>query len=66
MDQEIIKLKTNNQTIEQQLTALKRQQNDLISQENEYQTKLVQSVKQLKQAKINHQLTWKILQRHKG
>jgi chromosome segregation ATPase len=66
IDQEIIKLKINNQTIEQQLTILKHQQNDLISQENEYQTKLVQSSKQLNQAKIHHQLTWKTVQRYKG
>jgi chromosome segregation ATPase len=66
IDQEIKKLKTNNQSIEQQLTILKRQQNDLISRENEYELKLNQSSKQLNLAKINHQHVWKIVKRQKG
>ncbi len=66
LDQEIIKLKTNNQNIEQQLTILKQQQNDLISRENQYENKLNQSLKKLNLAKINHQHIWKIVKRQKG
>ncbi|CAF3887027.1 unnamed protein product [Rotaria sp. Silwood2] len=65
IDQEIIRLKTNNQNIEQQLTILKRQQNDLILRENDYETKLNESSKQLNLAKINHQYIWKIVQQQK-
>ncbi|CAF0802188.1 unnamed protein product [Rotaria sp. Silwood1] len=66
IDQEIIRLKTNNQNIEQQLTILKRQQNDLVLRENEYEIKLNESSKQLNQAKINHRYLWKIVQQQKG
>ncbi len=66
IDQEIMKLKTNNENIEQQLTILKQQQNDLILRENEYEIKLNQSSKQLNLAKINHQFVWKIVKRQKG
>ncbi|CAF3625422.1 unnamed protein product [Rotaria sordida] len=65
IDQEIIKLKTNNQNIEQQLTILKKQQNDLILRENEYEIKLNESSKQLNLAKRNHQYIWKIVQQQK-
>ncbi|CAF1482554.1 unnamed protein product [Adineta steineri] len=65
MDQEIKGLKTNNQNIEQQLTILKQQQNNLIRRENQYEFKLNQSYKQLSLAKINHQHIWKIVKRQK-
>jgi len=66
IDQEITKLKTNNQNIEQQLTILKRQQNDLILRGNEYEIKLNESSKQLNLAKLNHQHIWKIVKKQKG
>jgi len=66
IDQEINKLKTNNQNIEQQLTILKRQQNDLILRGNEYEIKLNESSKQLNLAKLNHQHIWKIVKKQKG
>jgi chromosome segregation ATPase len=66
LDQEIIKLKTNNQNIEEQLTILKQQQNNLISRENEYENKLNESSKQLNLAKLNHQHIWNIVKRQKG
>jgi predicted Ser/Thr protein kinase len=66
IDQEINKLKANNQNIEQQLTILKRQQNDLILRGNEYEIKLNESSKQLNLAKLNHQHIWKIVKKQKG
>jgi len=66
IDQEIKNLKTNNQNIEQQLTILKRQQNDLILRGNEYEIKLNESSKQLNLAKLNHQHIWKIVKKQKG
>ncbi|CAM4866513.1 unnamed protein product [Rotaria socialis] len=66
IDQEIIRLKNNNQNMEQQLTILKQQQNDLILRENEYEVKLNESSKRLNLAKINHRSIWKIVQQQKG
>ncbi|CAF4869404.1 unnamed protein product, partial [Rotaria socialis] len=48
--------------MEQQLTILKQQQNDLILRENEYEVKLNESSKRLNLAKINHRSIWKIVQ----
>ena len=66
LDQEMLQLKDNNEKLEQQLTNLKRQQNELISQEKDYQIKVDQASKQLSQAKINHQVVWKVVKRYKG
>ncbi|CAF5181016.1 unnamed protein product, partial [Rotaria magnacalcarata] len=66
IDQEIIRSKNNNQNMEQQLTILKQQQNDLILRENEYEVKLNESSKRLNLAKINHRSIWKIVQQQKG
>ncbi|CAF1282899.1 unnamed protein product [Rotaria magnacalcarata] len=65
IDQEIIRSKNNNQNMEQQLTILKQQQNDLILRENEYEVKLNESSKRLNLAKINHRSIWKIVQQQK-
>lgn len=59
-------LKENNEKVEEQLTNLKRQQNELVVQEKEYQMKVEQASKQLNQAKINHQSIWKVVKRYKG
>lgn len=66
IDQEITRLTTDNQKIEQQLTVLKQQQNALILRENEYEIKLRESYKQLNSAKMNHQSIWRIVQQQKG
>ena len=66
MDQEIARLKTNNRNIEQQLTILKQQQNDLIVKQKNYEFKLEQSAKQLDLAKISYQNIWKIVKQRKG
>lgn len=62
----MLHLKDNNENLEQQLTNLKRQQNELILQEKDYHIKLDQASKQLSQAKINHQVIQKVVKRYKG
>lgn len=66
VDQEILRLKRNNENLEQRLTILKKQQNDLILRENEYEVKLRESSKRLYFAKNSHRSSWKIVQQQKG
>lgn len=66
IDQEILKLKANNQNIEQQLTGIKQQQTNYLSKKNHYENQINDLTKEFNQIRNQHKIIWKTVQQQKS
>lgn len=66
IDQEIVRLKANNQNIEQQLTGIKQQQTNFLSKKNLYENQINNQLKEFNRIRNQHQIIWKTVQQQKS